>query len=264
MKQEPALRPSTTRWARLTSLQTENKSLISQLSDFFLFATTISHFVAVNLNLGFSERFKTHMVQKWHSLACAVALDVSTQTYRVKTPAARPIVVSLALCSTSTSVSKDSTDMTGPKISSFTQVISSVQSPTRGKKKKGQECRNTDVTSRITYLKNIFWMHCIHGKISLTQYTWIHVVSTSEFGIWWHKTFTSTQHCSSLEKVRFTLSSKFKLLHTSLLTECFDKLLGQVLPLSLPDQQRKGLFPGVVGWPVLPFVCSPIEGLLSW
>lgn len=124
-----------------------------ELANRQIFTLTTSHFVAVNLNLGFSERFKTHMVQKWHSLACAVALDVSTQTYRVKTPAARPIVVSLALCSTSTSVSKDSTDMTGPKISSFTQVISSVQSPIRGGKKKGQECRNTDVTSRITYLK---------------------------------------------------------------------------------------------------------------
>lgn len=35
-----------------------------------------------------------------------------------------------------------------------------------------------------------------------------------------------------------------------------------VLPLSLLDQQRKALSPSVVGWPVLPFGCSPKEGLL--
>lgn len=52
-----------------------------------------------------------------------------SQTYLVKTPAARPREVSLALHSTSSSDSKDNTDMTGPKISSFTQVISSVQLP---------------------------------------------------------------------------------------------------------------------------------------
>ncbi|KAG7260390.1 hypothetical protein CRUP_006982 [Coryphaenoides rupestris] len=45
------------------------------------------------------------------------------------TPAARPKVLSLALLSTSSSESKESTDMTGPKISSFTQVMSSLQSP---------------------------------------------------------------------------------------------------------------------------------------
>lgn len=54
-------------------------------------------------------------------------LNSRPQAYRVKTPAARPMVVSLALCSTSPSDSNDNTDMTGPKISSFTQVMSSVQ-----------------------------------------------------------------------------------------------------------------------------------------
>lgn len=52
--------------------------------------------------------------------------------YLVKTPAARPMVVSLALSNTSSSVSKDNTDMTGPNISSFTQDISSVQFPIGG------------------------------------------------------------------------------------------------------------------------------------
>ncbi len=79
------------------------------------------------------------MDQKSHLLAHEAVLDVSRQTYLVKTPAARPMVVSLALCSTSSSVSKDNTDMTGPKISSFTQVISSVQSPIRGEKDKNVE-----------------------------------------------------------------------------------------------------------------------------
>lgn len=45
----------------------------------------------------------------------------------VKTPEAKPNVESLALAITSSSVSKGSTDMTGPKISSFTQVMSSLQ-----------------------------------------------------------------------------------------------------------------------------------------
>lgn len=49
-------------------------------------------------------------------------------THLVKTPAARPKVVSLALSRTSASVSNDKMDMTGPKISSFTQVMSSLQS----------------------------------------------------------------------------------------------------------------------------------------
>lgn len=44
----------------------------------------------------------------------------------VKTPEANPKVVLLALWITSSSVSKGSTDITGPKISSFTQVMSSV------------------------------------------------------------------------------------------------------------------------------------------
>lgn len=45
----------------------------------------------------------------------------------VKTPEANPKVVLLALLMTSSSVSKGMTDMTGPKISSFTQVMSSLQ-----------------------------------------------------------------------------------------------------------------------------------------
>lgn len=48
-------------------------------------------------------------------------------TYLVKTPAASPKVVSLALSRTSASVSNDKMDITGPKISSFTQVMSSRQ-----------------------------------------------------------------------------------------------------------------------------------------
>lgn len=47
----------------------------------------------------------------------------------VKTPEASPKVVSLALRIASSSVSKAITDMTGPKISSFTQVMSSLQFP---------------------------------------------------------------------------------------------------------------------------------------
>lgn len=50
----------------------------------------------------------------------------------VKTPEANPKVVLLALRITSSSVSKGRMDMTGPKISSFTQVMSSLQSSVRG------------------------------------------------------------------------------------------------------------------------------------
>lgn len=70
-----------------------------------------------------------------------VALNSWPQTYRVKTPAARPMVVSLALCSASPSDSNDSTDMTGPKISSFTQVMSSVQLATTKKNAAGKWTR---------------------------------------------------------------------------------------------------------------------------
>lgn len=45
----------------------------------------------------------------------------------MKTPEASPKVVSLALRIASSSLSKAMTAMTGPKISSFTQVMSSVQ-----------------------------------------------------------------------------------------------------------------------------------------
>lgn len=53
--------------------------------------------------------------------------EVSFPTYLVKTPAAKPKVVSLALSRTSASVSNGKMDITGPKISSFTQVMSSLQ-----------------------------------------------------------------------------------------------------------------------------------------
>ncbi|TNN41592.1 hypothetical protein EYF80_048235 [Liparis tanakae] len=58
--------------------------------------------------------------------ACVYSADL------VKTPEAKPNVELLALASTSSSVSKGSTDMTGPKISSFTQVMSSLQSSASG------------------------------------------------------------------------------------------------------------------------------------
>lgn len=57
--------------------------------------------------------------QKWRSGEHARHL--------VKTPEASPKVVLLALWIASSSVSKAMTDMTGPKISSFTQVMSSLQ-----------------------------------------------------------------------------------------------------------------------------------------
>lgn len=53
--------------------------------------------------------------------------EVAFPTYLVKTPAAKPKVVSLALSRTSASVSNGKMDITGPKISSFTQVMSSLQ-----------------------------------------------------------------------------------------------------------------------------------------
>ena len=53
----------------------------------------------------------------------------ATQSYLVKTPPARPNLVLLALSTTSSSVSNGRMDMTGPKISSFTHVMSSVQFP---------------------------------------------------------------------------------------------------------------------------------------
>lgn len=89
-----------------------------------------------------------HKVKKIAFLHSCVHFQVS-QTYLVKTPAARPREVSLALRNTSSSDSKDNKDMTGPKISSFTQVISSVQLPKWGKKKR-QEFGNTGVTLRVT------------------------------------------------------------------------------------------------------------------
>lgn len=70
-----------------------------------------------------------------------VALNPWVQAYRVKTPAARPMAVSLALCSASPSDSNESTDMTGPKISSFTQVMSSVQFATKKKNTAGKWTR---------------------------------------------------------------------------------------------------------------------------
>lgn len=53
----------------------------------------------------------------------------AAQLYLVKTPPASPNFVLLALSTTSSSVSKGRMDMTGPKISSFTHVMSSVQFP---------------------------------------------------------------------------------------------------------------------------------------
>lgn len=53
----------------------------------------------------------------------------ATQSYLVKTPPARPNLVLLALSRTSSSVSNGRMDMTGPKISSFTHVMSSLHFP---------------------------------------------------------------------------------------------------------------------------------------
>lgn len=126
-----------------------------------------------------------------------VALNSWTQAYRVKTPAARPILVSLALCSASPSDSNDSTDMTGPKISSFTQVMSSVQfAATKEKYSRKVDTLSPNLTHHL-------W-HCSN----LTQYARSHVVSTSEFGICWYKRFPSTQHHRSLEISSFLSSSE--------------------------------------------------------
>lgn len=53
--------------------------------------------------------------------------DPGVRLHLVKTPDAKPKVVLLALCKTSSSVSNGIMDITGPKISSFTQVMSSLQ-----------------------------------------------------------------------------------------------------------------------------------------
>lgn len=97
---------------------------------------------------------------------------------------------------------------------------------------------------------------------NLTQYTWSHVVSTFEFGVWGDKSFTSTQHSGPLGTVQFKPKSKWKFLYTRLRTKK-KKLFWYVLPLSLPDPQRRGLFLDVAGWPALPFGCSLTVGLLS-
>lgn len=72
----------------------------------------------------------------------------------VKTPEANPKVVLLALWMTSSSVSKGMTDMTGPKISSFTQVMSSVQLSVDvhvGVVKPADDCRNLISKSTKVY-----------------------------------------------------------------------------------------------------------------
>jgi len=55
----------------------------------------------------------------------------------------------------------------------------------------------------------ILWMHCAHGEMygGLTQYTWSHVVSSSEFGVWWYKSFPPAQHRRALETEQFTKRS---------------------------------------------------------
>lgn len=69
----------------------------------------------------------------------------------MKTPDARPKVVLLALCKTSSSVTNGIMDITGPKISSFTQVISSLQLSMNG----------------ATYKRNQTFNLCIAGKVIL-------------------------------------------------------------------------------------------------
>lgn len=72
----------------------------------------------------------------------------------VKTPEASPKVVLLALWITSSSVSKAITDMTGPKISSFTQVISSLQlsvTAERSRSHTSVQEKNTDWWQRCFY-----------------------------------------------------------------------------------------------------------------
>lgn len=72
------------------------------------------------------QRCESVVLTNFQGSACVSSADL------VKTPEAKPNVVLLALASTSSSVSKGSTDMTGPKISSFTQVMSSLQSSASG------------------------------------------------------------------------------------------------------------------------------------
>lgn len=105
------------------------------------------------------------------------------------------MVVSLALCSASSSDSNDSTDMTGPKISSFTQVMSSVQSPARKEKRKDVGKRENRLSLRATQRR------------SPTQNARSHVVSTSESGVCWNEGLPSTQHRRSLDMPTLPSSS---------------------------------------------------------
>lgn len=81
----------------------------------------------------------------------------------VNTPEAKPKVVLLALWITSSSVSKGSTDMTGPKISSFTQVMSSLQLSVAGRKDRMEHRVYTKTGSGLCD-------GCIVK--TLTKYTW--------------------------------------------------------------------------------------------
>lgn len=104
----------------------------------------------------------------------------------VKTPEASPKVVLLALWIASSSVSKAKTDMTGPKISSFTQVISSLQLSVTAERswthvsaaKKGTDSRET---------------------AGFTENTRGHEVTSFQFGVTGDDRLSSTKHSGSLQ-----------------------------------------------------------------
>lgn len=106
----------------------------------------------------------------------------------VKTPEASPKVVLLALWIASSSVSKAKTDMTGPKISSFTQVISSLQlsvTAERSWTRISAAKKGTDSRAMMT--------------AGFTENTRGHEVTSFQFGVTGDERLSSTKHSGSLQ-----------------------------------------------------------------
>lgn len=115
--------------------------------------------------------------KRYHSLRLSADL--------VKTPEASPKVVLLARRITSSSVSNGRTDMTGPKISSFTQVMSSLQLSVAG------ETGGEQTGGGASAHENVF---------QLTENAGRHEVTPLQLGITWDKRLSSTKHTAPLQE----------------------------------------------------------------